>query len=192
MMMLDYSKHLKKRNRVLSELSGSFMSNSKWLKLFKTLSSNHDLISKCFITDIYEDRRREFGIPTIESFNEAFDDAGIKDGQYGPMLFKEIHSVEFPAQWSVERKMRDQLLQSFVYGQNLNSIHQIIMSVGEFVVEKDDNCLIIVSMSFTLGFPDSFASPKSSPKERTLTSLFFAPSPLERVGVRHNFHSSLK
>jgi len=38
------------------------------------------------------------------------------------------------------------------------------------------------SISFTQGLPGNFASPKSSPKERTLTSLFVKPSPLERAG----------
>ncbi len=142
-MSIDYEKYLKKQHRILNEFSGRFMSNSKWLKLFKILTENRQIINKCHVIHIYDDKPRVFDIPTYEGFNDTFSDIGIKDVSIGPLLFKEIKSLEFPASWSIERKMRNQILEPAVYYQNLNLIKELTVSIGELAIEVDENSLKI-------------------------------------------------
>ena len=141
-MAIDNEKYLKKQNRILNEFSGRFMSNSKWLKIFKILSTNHEVFSKCYIIDIYDERAIEFDIPTYDDFDGTFSDTGIKDVTMGgPLLFKEIKLLGLPASWSIERNMRNQILKPFVYSQNLDVIQALIVSIGELLIERDEDGL---------------------------------------------------
>jgi hypothetical protein len=142
-MSLDYEKYLKKQEGILNEFSGRFMSNSKWLKLFKILTENRQIIDKCHVVDIYSNKRKAFDVPTYEAFNDTYSDIGIRDVSIGPLLFKEIKLLEFPASWSIERKMRNQILKPFIYYQDLDLIQARIVPIGEFVIERDENSLKI-------------------------------------------------
>jgi hypothetical protein len=144
-MSLDYEKYSKKQERILSEFSGRFMSNSKWLKLFKILTENRQIVDKCYVIDIYNDKPKVLDVPTYKDFTDSYSDIGIKDGVLigSPLLFKEIKLLEFPASWSIERKMRNQILEPSIYYQDLDLIQARIVPIGELVIERDENSLKI-------------------------------------------------
>ena len=139
-----YDNHLKKLDRKINTYSGKFMSNSKWLKLVKALSANHKIVNKCFIVCLNHDRPQKLLIPPIEKFYDTYNNNGIKDVIVGgPILFKEIKWVEFPAAWSNKRKMREQILEPLYFTQNLDLIQQLIESIGELNIERDEHYLKI-------------------------------------------------
>jgi hypothetical protein len=140
---MDTDRYLRLQERKIKEFSGRFMNNTKWFKLFKTLSENSEVIKKCSIINIYDDVSRTIEIPTQEEFFIVYDEKGIKDEPTagGPMLFKEIRWIEFPATWSIQRTMRDEVLQPLVFDQNLDLIENILVKTGELEIEQDEICL---------------------------------------------------
>lgn len=142
---MDTNRYIRLQKRRINEFSGGFMNNTKWFKLFKTLSENSAIIAKCSIVNIYNDVPRTIEIPTQEDFFIMYDEKGIKDDPSagGPMLFKEIRWIEFPATWSIQRTMRDEVLQPLVFDQNLDLIENILLKTGELEIERDEICLKI-------------------------------------------------
>ena len=143
-MTIDITRNERKLANRLNEFSGNFMSNAKWTKVFVKLSENKDLISKCFIKDIFDDLLREIKIPSIENFSTTFNDNGIKDVMTGgPSPFKQIEWLEFPSQWTIKREMRGQTLQPQKFNQDILKIKNLLHDVGQLEIECDEDKLII-------------------------------------------------
>ncbi|WP_225741397.1 hypothetical protein [Leptospira interrogans] len=51
------------------------------------------------------------------------------------MLFKEIHWVEFPAEWEIERTMRAQILEPQKFKQDIFKIEALLNEVGLLKIE---------------------------------------------------------
>jgi len=137
-MTIDQDKNERRFNRKVSEFSGHFMSNSKWLKLFKVISLHYPQIRRCLIVDIYHDESFEIIIPSADQFDTVFYAKGIKDVLMGgPMLFKEIRWIEIPENWpeDVYTQFRN------APAQNLSNLEQEINGIGEFVIERGENSL---------------------------------------------------
>lgn len=129
----NINSYKRKLQRRINSFSGKFMSDSKWLKLFKILSVT-DVIKKCSINSIW-DNTNELHIPNEEDFSDVFTETGIKDVIIGgPTTFKEIRSIEFPAKWKSGNTSQKQ---------DLIEIRKVIEASGLYEIEVDINKLII-------------------------------------------------
>lgn len=138
------SKYQRKFENRLKEFSGSYMNNTKWIKLFDALSNENQIIKKCYVKDIWDDVLREIEIPSRDLFDEAFSRTGINDVfSGGPYEFTEIEKLIFPKNWSIQRKMRDENLNPFEYAQDIDKIKTLITSVGLFEIEHEPESLVI-------------------------------------------------
>lgn len=143
-MTIDIIKYEQKLANRLNEFSGSFMSNAKWKKLFLKLSKNKDIVSKCFIKDVFEENLNDIEIPSVENFLNTFHDKGVKDVTTGGTLtFKQIEWIEFPIQWTTKREMRGQTLEPQKFTQDLLQIRKILHEVGQLEIELNEDKLVI-------------------------------------------------
>ncbi|MCF6352608.1 MAG: hypothetical protein L3J06_06325 [Cyclobacteriaceae bacterium] len=127
-----YNRKLKNR---VNDFSGSFMNDSKWSKLFKALSLQN-IAKKCLIKDVMDDYLRELEIPAIEQYSMTFNEKGINDIMIGgPSNFKSIEHIEFPKEWTIERKMRTETLTPKKQEQNIDQIEKLIKTVGNFEMD---------------------------------------------------------
>lgn len=79
------------------------MSNSKWLKLFKILSENHQIIEACRVKNIHDEMLRKLTIPPLEQFPSTFFEKGIRDVmQGGPTSFHGIELIEVTTKKAAE------------------------------------------------------------------------------------------
>ncbi|WP_162056335.1 hypothetical protein [Pontibacter pamirensis] len=137
-------KYRAKLTKKLDTFSGRYMSNTKWSKLFKVLSQNHELIGKCLIKDVWDNVLREIRIPRIDGYSVVFNEKGINDTMTGgPTSFKEIQWIEFPSKWTVNRPMGQQILESFTYYQDISEISNKIAGIGELEIELSPEKLIV-------------------------------------------------
>ena len=127
-MNTDHKEYLRKLNNNINKFSGKFMSDTKWLKVFKKLSEHKNLISKCPIKSIGDDYIREIHIPSIENFARTFNKKGVNDiTPGGPFYFKAIEWVEFPK----------------LGKQDIAAIKNILEQIGQFETLLNDEKLII-------------------------------------------------
>ncbi len=143
-MTINTNKYEQRLEKKIDSFSARLMSDAKWTKVFKTLSQHSDLIKKCFIKDIWDDVLREIHIPSLEGYAETFHDSGIKDVMTGgPSVFKQIEWVEFPSNWVVRRQMRNEELESHKYSQDIFTIKECLLTVGQFEIEMETDKLIL-------------------------------------------------
>lgn len=142
-MTLSYEKYHEKIDKKTKHFSGRFMNDTKWIKLFETLSQNKDCINKCFEKSIWDDLLREIHIPAIQDFSSTYHNKGFKDGPNQPSLFKEIEWIEFPSNWTIKREMRGQSLEPHKFEQDIVKIKSLVQSIGLFEIESDTEKLII-------------------------------------------------
>lgn len=122
----------------------SCMSDSKWIKLFKVLSRNNNLISRCLLKDVYDDILRQVYIPTSEDFTSIFNDKWFNDeGWNQPYRFKEIEWLEFPSQWEIKREMRGETLEPIKFQQDIAMIKKTIEEFWQFEIQLTKEKLII-------------------------------------------------
>ncbi|ASV05702.1 hypothetical protein B2G47_06155 [Leptospira interrogans serovar Canicola] len=135
-MNLEVDKYQTKLKNKINQFSTQFMSNTKWTKFFRILSINRDIIKNCFIKDVWKDGVYKINIPPIQEFSHNFYDKGIRDVLTGgPLLFKEIHWVEFPAEWEIERTMRALILEPQKFKQDIFKIEALLNEVGLLKIE---------------------------------------------------------
>ena len=142
-MTFDKDKYEKRLAFRLDRFSGKFMSNTKWTKLFETLSRNKETVNKCLEKSIWDEQLREIHIPPIEEFTETFHDTGFKDGINQPSNFKEIEWIEFPSKWTISRQMRGQTLEPHKYEQDIIKIKNEIDRIGQLETGLDNEKLIV-------------------------------------------------
>ncbi|EMO74147.1 hypothetical protein LEP1GSC127_2427 [Leptospira kirschneri str. 200801925] len=66
------------------------MSDSKWMKFFRILFINRDILKNCLIKDVYGGRFYKINILLIQEFSHSFYDKWIRDVLTGgPLAFKE-------------------------------------------------------------------------------------------------------
>jgi hypothetical protein len=125
-MIINNDTYLRKQQNALNVFTAKFMSNSKWVKLFRAISEHLDKVEYCEINSIYNsDRSQELEIPSSENFQDTFQEKGIRDVLIGgPILYKEIQSIR-------------------IYVKEPDSFEEMIQSLGEFSIERDSKFLII-------------------------------------------------
>lgn len=130
-MTFEIDKQQQRLEGRIAKFSGKFMSNSKWFKLFNTLSVDSSLVNRCLIKNIGDERLRELEMSTYKHFTDTFHNKGIKDVTLGgPILFKEIELIEFPAKWQSKT-------------QDLLAIKKLIIQTGKYEDYLDNDKLII-------------------------------------------------
>lgn len=128
------------------------LSKNKWLEIFQLLSQNHQLIKKCLIKNFNDDRLRVLPIHSTEKFSQSFSSDHIKDILLGgPLYFREIESLHFPARWIIPRTMRGEILAPKQHSQNIEKIYQILQSINSIE-------LIITQEQLTLNICQKFKS----------------------------------
>ncbi len=143
-MTINPNKYHQRLEKKIESFSARLMSDTKWTKVFKTLSQHSDLINKCLIKDIWNDVLREIHIPSLESYTETFHNSGIKDVMTGgPSVFKEIEWVEFPSNWVIARQMRNEKLEPHKYSQDILKIKECLLTVGQLEIEMETDKLIL-------------------------------------------------
>lgn len=122
-------------DNAVSKFSQHFMSNSKWVKLVSKLVENVSSISKVEFKKI---QSHEIGVLTLSEDTEfGFDywQNGFEghNSLGGWLTFKEIEYLKFPKHIDKPKLT-----------QNLDEIEKIILSVGQFEIEKDQKELKLV------------------------------------------------
>jgi hypothetical protein len=131
-MIFDNS-YQKKLERHIARYSVKRMSNAKWTKVFKKLSTDASNINKCFIKSIWDNNLREIQLPDASNYDTVFTHNGVKDVLIsGPFQFKEIEQLIFPSTWSLGKET-----------QNIQQISHIIQQVGEIEMHLDEKALIV-------------------------------------------------
>jgi len=122
-------------DKAVSKFSQHLMSNSKWVKLVDKLVENISSISKVEFKKIQSheigvlslSKDTEFGFDYWQNGFEGHNSLG------GWLTFKEIEYLKFPKHIDKPKSI-----------QNLDEIEKIILSVGLFEIEKDQNELKLV------------------------------------------------
>ena len=97
---------------------------------------------KCFVKDIWNTSLLELKIPERAEYSRIFSATGFKDSAHSvPYEFKEIAYLYFPATWTHNRKMRREVLQPFVYKQDLDHIEGILAAAGGMETDRTEEGL---------------------------------------------------
>lgn len=121
----EYSIHLKKLEKEISERT-SFMSNTKWFKLFTGIDDKDIKIQSAYIKFLLTDIKFKlhFG---------GFNETGFGDvSELGPFKFKEIEWILIPGKYEVERWNRKEKLASEIFLQPLDEIEKMMNLFGQF------------------------------------------------------------
>ena len=141
-MNIEVDKHRKQLEKKIGRFSGEFMSDTKWTKVFKVLSSHSNVVNKCFIKDVFSDPLQEVRIP--KNFDSAFNNKGIKDIMTGgSMAYMEIEWIELPSNWIINREMRYEKLEPRKYSQNIFKIKEYLGESGQLEIEISDGKLFV-------------------------------------------------
>ena len=130
----ELNKFIKKKS------SSSLMNDSKWVKLIQTLVNNYELIGKCEVKLIYDDKIRTLIIDKDDQFNFDFYaravEAMITHVSGGWTLYKEIEWISFPRIYDQNNQPQNQ---------DLEKIREIIHEIGQFNDELSDEYYRIYS-----------------------------------------------
>jgi hypothetical protein len=115
-------------DKAASRFSEHLMSNSKWVKLVSKLVENISSISKIEFKKIQSNEIGELSLSEDTEFGFDYWQNGFEghNSLGGWLTFKEIEYLIF----TKHRNKNDS-------SQNLDEIENIILSVGQFVIEKD-------------------------------------------------------
>jgi hypothetical protein len=115
-------------DKAASRFSEHLMSNSKWVKLVSKLVENISSISKIEFKKIQSNEIGELTLSEDTEFGFDYWQNGFEghNSLGGWLTFKEIEYLIF----TKHRNKNDS-------SQNLDEIENIILSVGQFVIEKD-------------------------------------------------------
>lgn len=115
---------------ILEKYTGSFMNNSKWVKLIRKIVENFDVIKKCTVKLIYDDEIRLLNITGDEQYDLDFYSNSMEGMLTNPIVpgwtvYKEIEWISFPYDAEVV--------------QDILKIKEQIQMLGEFNDELTDN-----------------------------------------------------
>lgn len=125
---LDYKRD--KTEKIIKEFSGSFMSNSKWVKLLTALSSIKGICCKAHVKLIWDENPRSIRIDDNLEYDFDYYDSSMEamiDGY--PKGFYEYKEIE----WLTISDARSQL----------KIIENVINKFGKFEMTRDNEVLTI-------------------------------------------------
>ena len=114
---------------ILTNYTASFMNNSKWVKLIHLLVDNAQLIERCDVKLIYDDKIRKLIINGDEQFDFDFYENAMEAMIIDPVtpgwtLYKEIEWIRFPI--------------SGENSENIIKLKQLVEKSGEFHADLTD------------------------------------------------------
>ena len=115
---------------ILEKYTGSFMNNSKWVKLIQKIVENFDVIKNCSVKLIYDENVRLLNITGNEQYDLDFYSNSMEGMLTNPIVpgwtvYKEIEWISFPSDTEVV--------------QDILKIKQQIETLGKFNDELTDN-----------------------------------------------------
>ena len=117
----------------LKRYSSSFMSNSKWRKLFAVVNDGSTPLSACVWKLVTEKEPKNGFLPDIEQLGD--DCVGDCGALNGPFSFKEIEWLFLPSK--VGHQPYDKAPMKYEY-QEIDKIKELIDSAGQFEYEATD------------------------------------------------------
>ncbi|MBN2436925.1 MAG: hypothetical protein JXK07_16820 [Spirochaetes bacterium] len=117
------------------------MSNAKWFKLFDYLKKEKLFFSSAKIKFLISDDVIRFSFEQLDS--EKFDNTGFADFGGGPFKFLEIEWISIPGKYELERKNRQEKLDSKIILQPINKIQKVMDILGQFEYDLDESELKI-------------------------------------------------
>ena len=121
--------------KATSKFSQHLMSNSKWVKLVNKFVENIASISHIEFKKIQSNEIGKLSLSEDTEFGFDYWQNGFEghNSLGGWLTFKEIEYLKFPKHIDETNSM-----------QNLDEIEKIILSVGQFEIEKDENELKLI------------------------------------------------
>jgi hypothetical protein len=143
--MSEFTHHdTKGLEKLISKFSVSYMSNSKWRKLFRALNIHQDHIQKCIINTLFEGGMIE-ELTFTDDFQEHLFETYMnnKITSDSVIWYKEILNLEFPKKWG--GKQSGALLPPEIINQDTEMIKTKISSYGQFQWEDTDGSLFLLA-----------------------------------------------
>jgi len=132
----NYSTNINRLEKEILERA-SFMSNTKWFKLFTEIENEKIKIHSAFIKFLLTDRTYKFHFG-------GFHETGFGDvSELGPFNFNEIEWILIPAKHETERRNRNEKLASEIIFQPLEKLVQIMDALGQFEYDTTEEGLKI-------------------------------------------------
>jgi len=126
----------KKLNKEIATRA-SFMSNSKWFKLFNEIEKAGIKIRSSYVKFLAQERLYEFNFT-------GFEERGFRDvGVLGPFQYKEIEWISVSEEVETSRLNRTEKLQSIFHHQPISEIETLMSSIGIFEYERTETELKI-------------------------------------------------
>lgn len=128
-----YQRNLEKARLSIS----SYMSDTKWIKLFKAIAASNINLSHEKIKILTQADEYPF------SLHLGVDESGkyTTDGTCGPVALKEIEWVFVPAVYEIERYNRDEKLKSEFIQNDIHALKELIDGLGRFEYEFNEDGL---------------------------------------------------
>ncbi len=134
-MIFDLNEHELKINKIVSEkFNSSFMSNSKWKKLFSALDLDDLVLKKVRLKCVDARDSYETYMPKKEDLEEVWVAEGANHYKY---FYKEIEWIE------LIYTVKPSNMPAQYYNQSIDEAENIIRTIGQFVIERTEDGLRI-------------------------------------------------
>ena len=120
----------KKLEKALERFDASYMSNTKWEKLWETLTDEMDEVH-FFYKLVYDDKVTQ-SVLDCPDFPPFFIE---------PIIYKEVEWIAFPATYIDFVSHNNLKAGKKEYHQDIDRIEQVIHSLGQFLLERSDGSL---------------------------------------------------
>lgn len=127
-------------DRAIARFASSHMSDAKWVRLLKALTSAPGLVTACRVKLVWDSRERAFRLHGRSTYGFDFYDhavEGMIDGVAdGWVMYREIEWIDFPAQAIVWVDEDNRSAGTRTVPQDLEAIHAVIARIGTFEVSR--------------------------------------------------------
>lgn len=130
--------------KIIHSFSESYMSNSKWKRVFTELIQQKHIIKKCEIFDFFYSGINEMNWEKIndkssEDITQEYISNNITTSEYPKTYYKEIEYIEFPKNW-IEKTDSSSIRKT----QNTEKIKEILSKKGKFKWEENEHGLKLI------------------------------------------------
>ncbi len=134
-------------DKLIAQFNYSYMSNSKWKKLFAEILKNRKLIRHCEIYDYINPCVNEIAWYKISKksyleVDKEYISEKLITGEYSTP-YKYIEYIEFLKEWKVYSKYA--LIEPKIEKQDTDEIKKVLSKIGMFEWEEDEKSLRIIA-----------------------------------------------
>ena len=137
------SEHFQKFEKRLEKArfsKDSYMSNSKWEKLFKAVANSEISLCDGSIKNLTDEYIRPFNLKSDGLYCVRYSTA---DKCGGPVYYKEIEWIFIPAFHEIERRNREEKLVPQIQTNDIYALKELIDALGKFEYDFNENGLKI-------------------------------------------------